>query len=116
MLQQGKDDPRPLLGQAALLAIPMAAVFDVFGVAGGVYLAPIAVVELVLVLRRYGWRRSIPAAGVFVVTFAVLSVSSLAAAAHPDRVGDRVALDDAGHREPLRAARPQAGVRHLVHR
>jgi hypothetical protein len=78
MLQQGKDDPRPLLGQAALLAIPMAAVYDVFGVAGGVYLAPIAVVELVLVLRRYGWRRSIPAAGVFVVTFAVLSVSSLA--------------------------------------
>ena len=75
MLQQGKDDPRPLLGQAALFAIPMAAVYCVFGVAGGVYLLPLALVELVLVVRHYGWRPALPAAGVFVAVFVVLSIS-----------------------------------------
>ena len=78
MLQQGKDDPRPLLGQAALFAIPMAAVYCVFGVAGGVYLLPLALVELVLVLRHHGWRPALPAAGVFVAVFVVLSISSFA--------------------------------------
>jgi hypothetical protein len=71
---QGRDDPRPLLGQAALFAVPMAGVFVVFCVAGGVYLAPLAVVELVLVALWFGVRRAALASLVFLVVFSVLSV------------------------------------------
>jgi hypothetical protein len=77
LLPQGGDDTRPLVGQAALFALPMAAVFVIFGVAGGVYLLPLALAELVLVLRRYGWRPTLPAAGVFLGAFLLLSIPNL---------------------------------------
>ena len=77
LLPQGKDDARPLLGQAALFAIPMAAVFVTFGVAGAVYLVPLALAELILVLRRYGWRPALPATGVFLGVFLALSIPNL---------------------------------------
>jgi len=74
VVTQGRKDDRPLLAQAAIFAVPMSAVLVVFGVAGAVYLAPLAVAELALVWRAYGWRRLPAAAGVFLGVFAVLSV------------------------------------------
>jgi hypothetical protein len=77
LLTQGRTDPRPLLSQAALFAIPMAGVFVLFGIAGVVYLLPLAVAELALVWRAYGLRRVPAAAGVFVAVFAVLGLPTL---------------------------------------
>ena len=74
VLTQGRKDPRPLLSQAAVFAIPMAAVLVVFGVAGAVYLAPLAIAELALVWRAYGWRRLPAAGGVFLGVFVVLGI------------------------------------------
>ena len=74
VMVQGRDDARPLLGQAALFAVPMAGVCVVFGIAGGVYLAPMALVELVLVTLWFGLRRAATAALVFLAVFGVLSV------------------------------------------
>ena len=72
MLTRGKADTRPLLGQAALLAVPLAGVLVVFGIAGAVYLAPLALVETVLIWRSYGFKSLLRAAAVFVGVIAVL--------------------------------------------
>jgi hypothetical protein len=77
VMVQGRDDRRPLLGQVGLLAIAMSGVYAVFGVAGAVYLVPVAVVELVLVLRWFGRRATLPAVGVFSATFLALSIPAL---------------------------------------
>jgi len=77
LLTQGPRDPRPLVSQAVLVAIPMAGVLVLFGIAGFVYLAPLGVAELALVWRSYGWRRLPAALGAFVATLAVLGSPTL---------------------------------------
>ena len=72
----GREDRRSPLGQAAQFAIPMAGVFVVFGIAAGVYLAPFALADLVLVWTWFGLRSCLRAAGVFVAVFGVLSLPS----------------------------------------
>jgi hypothetical protein len=74
LLTQGPRDPRPLLSQAGLVAIPMAGVLVLFGIAGFVYLLPLGLAELALVWRSYGARRVPAAAAVFVAVFAVLGL------------------------------------------
>jgi hypothetical protein len=74
VLTQGRDDTRPLLGQAATFAVPMSAVIVVFGVAGAVHLALLAIAEVAIVAWAYGWRRVPGAAGVFLGVFAVLAI------------------------------------------
>ena len=77
LLTQGPRDPRPLLSQAVLFAVPMAGVFVLFGIAGFVYLLPLGLAEVALVWRSYGWRRLPAPTAVFVAAFVVLGSPTL---------------------------------------
>lgn len=74
---QGSRDQQGPWAHGVLLALPLAAIFVVFGLAGAVYIAPIAVAELVLMFRNAGARDTARAAGAFLVTFLLLSIPEL---------------------------------------
>jgi hypothetical protein len=74
VLSRWRSDTRPMLAQAALFAVPAAAIAVVFGVAAAVYLAPLVLAELVVAWASYGFVRLLAMAGVFLATFGVLGL------------------------------------------